>query len=163
VAKSGFSVPSPRLLLRFRSGWRASALLLAFAIAALQLSASAAKRPSGNKTTAEKIFEPPYVAALAAANRFLYSLQTHDQESALLLLTTAAKKSCSEDRLAMMFSPDSTISYEIARGRRVKPGRYIFPVALFEVGSHRRWARPRYSQITVVRTADDDWAVETLP
>lgn len=163
MAKPGFSFPNAQVLPRFRRNWCASVFLLAFSVAALQSSTFAAKRPSVNKTAAENIFDPPYVAALATANRFLYSLQMHDQENALLLLTTAAKKTCSEDRLAMMFSPDSTISYEIARGRKVKSGRYIFPVALFEIGSHHRWARPRYSQITVIKTADHDWAIEKLP
>jgi len=40
-----------------------------------------------------------YVSALAAANRFLQAWQSHDQETAILLLTNAAKQLANVNRI----------------------------------------------------------------
>jgi len=105
------------------------------------------------------------VAALACANRFLTAWQTQDHETGILLLTDAAKHQISEDRLQAFFAPGSAIQqgYEISRGKKLKPGRYTFPVALFEIGPDHKWVHPRFTQIIVVNSSKDDWAVDKLP
>ncbi len=113
------------------------------------------------------VVDQDYVNALAAANRFLQAWQTQDHETALLMLTDTAKRHSSEDRLQSFFSPRPATrqAYEIGRGRKLKPGRYTFPVALFAItaSSGRSLARLRFSQIVVVRTGKEDWAIDKLP
>src|SRR5262249_30377015 len=106
-----------------------------------------------------------YVAALALANRFLSAWQNQDEETGLLMLTQEAKRHSSEDRLQDFFVPEAATrrSYEIARGRRVRAGLYSFSVTLLEANSQRHGIQPRYSQIVVVRTGKDDWAIDKLP
>lgn len=100
-----------------------------------------------------------YVPALATADRFLHAWQTQDQESGLMMLTDAAKEHSSEDKLQQFFSPGENAAYQISAGRKLKPGRYAFPVALLEdSGKMRR----RFSEIVVIRTGKD-WAVDQLP
>ena len=107
-----------------------------------------------------------YVAALATANRFLHAWQTQDHEAGLLLLTDAAKKQTSEDRLEMFFSSSgsSREGFEINHGKRLKAGRYQFPVALWQIvpGKDRK-PHPHFSEIIVVRTGKDEWAIDKLP
>ncbi len=105
-----------------------------------------------------------YVAALAAANRFLQAWQNQDHETGLLMLTDQAKEHSSEDRLEAFFSPGTETAYEIARGKRMKGGRYAFPVTLFPFHSGMaKSGRPQKSQIVVVQTGKDEWAVDRLP
>ena len=56
-------------------------------------------------------------------------------------------------------------SYEIGQGKKVKFGTYSFPVTLFVIGTAKaaKPIRPRVSQIVVVRTGIDDWAIDKLP
>ena len=110
--------------------------------------------------------DPNYVFALAAANRFLRAWQTQDHETGLVMLTDAAKHHTSEDRLQTFFSSESTAqpAFEINRGKKLKAGRYSFPVVLFDVASTSRKSQyPRHSQIVVVKTGKDDWAIDKLP
>ncbi len=110
--------------------------------------------------------DPNYVFALAAANRFLRAWQTQDHETGLVMLTDAAKHHSSEDRLQTFFSSESAAqpAFEINRGKKLKAGRYSFPVVLFDVASAPRKSRyPRHSQIVVVKTGKDDWAIDKLP
>ncbi|SRR5581483_127663 len=105
-----------------------------------------------------------YVAALATANRFLSAWQARDHETGLVLLTDSAKKHSSQEQVESFFSSPSQGSFEITRGKKLKGGRYTFPVALYEQTGHSPGhCRPRYSLITVVKTGKDDWAVDTLP
>jgi hypothetical protein len=100
-----------------------------------------------------------YVMALAAADRFLHAWQSQDQESGLVMLSDAAKEHSSEDKLQQFFSPGESGAYQISAGKRLKPGRYAFPVALFsDSGKPRR----RFAEIVVVRTGKD-WVVDRLP
>jgi len=106
-----------------------------------------------------------YIPALAAANRFLQAWQTDDQETAVLLLTNAAKQHCSEDRLDSFFSSALPAAYEIGRGRKLQAGRYLFPLTIF-AGSdapNRPMAHPHYTELIVTRTGKNDWAVDKLP
>jgi len=106
-----------------------------------------------------------YVSALAAANRFLQAWQSHDQETAILLLTNAAKQHCSEKRLDSFFASDSRAAYEIGRGRKLQAGRYIFPVAIFAASGSTSQARtrPRHTELIVTKTGTSDWGVDKLP
>lgn len=109
--------------------------------------------------------EPDYIAGLATANRFLNAWQNQDEEAGLIMLTEAAKRGTSEDHLQAFFvlSPAAQRSYEIARGHRLKPGRYSFSITLLESSPGHNGVRTRYTQIVVIRTGKDDWAVDKLP
>jgi hypothetical protein len=103
-----------------------------------------------------------YVSALSAGNRFLQAWQAEDHEAGLLMLTDSAKRQSSAERLEKYFSPDSATerAYHIAHGNKLK-GRYGFPVRLFERSGGT--LRSRSSQMIVVQTGKDDWAVDRLP
>lgn len=103
-----------------------------------------------------------YVPALAAADRFLHAWQNQDQENGLMMLTDAAKKQWSEERLQQFFSPGEDAAYQISGGRKLKAGCYAFPVALLE-GSGGAKVRRRFSEIIVLRASRQDWAVDKLP
>ena len=110
--------------------------------------------------------DPEYVSALATANRFLHAWQVQDHETGLLLLTDTAKQRTSEDRLESFFSPgDSTEeSFEITRGKRLQAGRYLFPIVLWQsIPGKKSKPRSRFSEIVVVRTGKNDWAIDKLP
>ena len=132
--------------------------------AGLTFTASPLSAKSKHPSTAS-LLDREYVAALASANRFLAAWQTQDHEAGIILLTDAAKHQISEDRLQAFFAPGSQIQegYEISRGKKLAAGRYAFPVALFEVGPDHKWMHPRFSQIVVVNTGKDDWAIDKLP
>jgi len=108
--------------------------------------------------------DPGYASALAAANRFLQAWQNQDHETGLLMLTDIAKQKSSEDRLEAFFASGHDAAYEIARGRKLKAGCYVFPVALFtSLTDSASAARPQKSQIVVVRDGKDEWAIDKLP
>jgi hypothetical protein len=105
-----------------------------------------------------------YTSALAAANRFLQAWQNQDHETGLLMLTDAAKQSSSADRLEAFFSSGSDAAYEIARGKKLKVGRYAFPVTLFPSRSESIKAGSRQrSEIVVVHAGKEEWAIDKLP
>src|SRR6266478_6345031 len=112
-------------------------LILAVLFAILFASAAARNRPAPSIATGS---DPGYVSALAAANRFLQAWQNQDHETGLLMLTDAAKQRSSEDRLEVFFTSGLDAAYEIARGRKMKDGRYSFPVTLFP--SQKDTAKP---------------------
>lgn len=105
-----------------------------------------------------------YVTALSIANRFLQAWQDVNHEAGLMLLTDNARHQTSPEKLDLFFSPDSTTqrAYQVARGKKLKAGRYTFPVALFEHNPGTP-LRSRNSQMIVVQTGKDDWAVDKLP
>jgi hypothetical protein len=117
------------------------------------------------RSTPSSLLDREYVGALALANRFLAAWQIQDHEAGIVLLTDAAKRQISEDQLQIFFAPGSEIQqgYEINRGRKLAVGRYTFPVALFEIGPDHKWVHPHFSQIIVVNSGKDDWAVDKLP
>jgi hypothetical protein len=138
-------------------------LILAVLFAILFASAAARNRPAPSITTGS---DPGYVSALAAANRFLQAWQNQDHETGLLMLTDAAKQLSSEDRLELFFSSSSgsDSAYEIARGKRLKAGRYAFPITLFAFHSGTNQSdRPQKSEIVVVLTGKNEWAIDKLP
>lgn len=80
------------------------------------------------------------------------------------MLTDAAKQSSSADHLEVFFTSGPDAAYEIARGKKLKAGRYAFPITLFpsraeniKPGSRQR------SEIVVVRAGKDEWAIDKLP
>jgi hypothetical protein len=139
-------------------------LFLLLLSAGLPFTSSPGSAKNKHPTTAS-LLDREYVAALASANRFLTAWQTQDHEAGIILLTDAAKRQVSEDRLQAFFAPGAEIQqgYEINRGKKLGAGRYIFPIALFEVGPDHKWVHPRFSQIVVVDTGKDDWAIDKLP
>ena len=105
-----------------------------------------------------------YVSALAVANKFLYAWQSHDEEAGLLLLTEAVKKSSTEDKIETFFTSAPLASYEIGRGKRMKPGLYVFPLALYKSEhGNEKLCPPHYSQLNVIKTGKEDWAIDKLP
>jgi hypothetical protein len=147
-------------------------MLVAIAFAAiLSASVSAKNKPLPSISSRP---DPGYISALSAANRFLQAWQDQDHETGLLMLTDAAKQHSSEERIATFFSSGSDAAYEIARGKRLKAGRYAFPVTLFTShsstsqpspaqSSPTQATRPQKSEIVVVRTGKDEWAIDKLP
>jgi hypothetical protein len=105
-----------------------------------------------------------YVSALAAANQFLHAWQAQDHEAGLVMLTDAAKHHTSEDRLQSFFSPTpgTQQAFEISRGKKLRPGRYSFPVILLETSPGEAVHR-RFSHIIVTRAGKDEWTVDKLP
>jgi len=80
------------------------------------------------------------------------------------MLTDVAKQGSSPDRMESFFSSGNDAAYEIARGRKLKAGRYSFPVTLFVSGSDQsKSGRPQRSEIVVVLAGKDEWAVDKLP
>ena len=140
------------------SGWMAIVLLCALCLGNLGW---AKGKPSSSGIDAD------YIAALAAANEFLHAWQIQDRAAGVILLTDATKHRTSEEKIEELLAPGVGFSqsYEIARGRKLRAGAYSFPVTLFVIGTGKsaKPIRPRYSQIVVVKTGRDDWAIDKLP
>jgi hypothetical protein len=108
-----------------------------------------------------------YVHALGTANDFLRAWQTQDREAGFLLLTDRVKQHASEAALGAFFSrvARKSQSFEIQHGKKLAPGRYRFPVSLFQqpASSGTRWLRPQTSSLVVVRTGGGEWSIDKLP
>ena len=123
----------------------------------------AASRTAAPRTV---IASADYASALAAADRFLQAWQSGDMENGIILLTTHARTEISHDDLQTLFSSSAPAAYEINHGKPLRRGRYEFPVMLFANSSspagtarlHRR-----FSSIVVLRTGNNDWAIDKLP
>jgi hypothetical protein len=101
-----------------------------------------------------------YVFALGTADRFLHAWQTGDLETGMVLLSDHVRGSHTAETLEQLFSSGSDRAYEIGRGKG-HPGRYRFPVVLVTKtsgGFHRS-----FSDIILVHTGKNDWAVDKLP
>jgi hypothetical protein len=104
--------------------------------------------------------DPGYVFALGTANRFLHAWQTGDLETGMILLSDHVRRSNNTEILKELFSGGSDRAYEIGRSKG-HPGRYRFPVVLVTKsgsGPHRT-----FSEIILVDTGKNDWAVDKLP
>jgi len=117
---------------------------------------------SAAKTGSAPPLNSSYISALAIADHLLQAWQSGDLEHGMALLTTQAKQSASSDQVEKFFSNSGASSYEIARGKLLRRGRYEFPVALVDVGSNHR-GRRHFSTIVVINTGNNDWAVDKLP
>jgi hypothetical protein len=102
-----------------------------------------------------------YVSALAAADHFLQAWQSGDAENGIPLLTEHAKKNENPDDLDKFFSAREPSAFEIDRGKRVKRGRYEFPVVMVSRISNK--LHRKFSSIVIVNTSGNDWAVDKLP
>jgi len=102
-----------------------------------------------------------YAAALSTANWFLHAWQNQDQEAGLIVLTDTAKQHNTQEGLETFFAPGKGAAYEIGHGKKVKAGRYSFPVVLYQTKSGS--SASRRSQIVVSKSGKDDWAVDKLP
>jgi len=145
---------------------RLSGRHLAFPLVILSLapmlSTSADARNKHSSSLA--VLDRGYSSALAAANRFLQAWQNQDRETGLLMLTDVAKQATSQERTDSFFSSGNDAAYEIARGRKLKAGRYAFPVTLFTVESNSgEPGRPQRSQIIVVHAGRNEWAIDKMP
>jgi len=116
--------------------------------------------PSPHSAKPAALSDSGYVFALGTANRFLHAWQTGDLETGMVLLSDNARRSNNTEILEELFSSGSDRAYEIGRGKG-HPGRYRFPVVLVTKsgsGPHRT-----FSEIILVRTGKNDWAVDKLP
>jgi hypothetical protein len=113
---------------------------------------------------ARSAVDQEYIAALATANRFLQAWQSQDQETGILLLSDKVKGQTAEEHLQSLFSraDNAQEAYEISGGRKLKAGRYIFSVALFN-SRNGMWMQRRSSRMIVTRVGKNDWAVDKLP
>ena len=127
----------------------------------LALSGTAGAKPRTRHTVPDR----DYICALAAANSFLHAWQTHDHESGLLMLSDEAKRRTTEDKLQAFLAPGPVAAqgFLITSGKKVKPGRYVFEVALLEAVSGNETIHRHFSRIVVVRAGKDDWAVDNVP
>jgi hypothetical protein len=121
------------------------------------------RRPSDGHYS-DRQADTGYVSALATANRFLQAWQNQDHESGLLMLTDDAKERSSEILMEAFFSSGADAAYEIARGKKVTAGRYTFPVTLFPLKSGASIPeKPQKSEMVVVQTGKNEWAIDRLP
>lgn len=104
--------------------------------------------------------DPAYVSGLAAATRFLHAWQTNDLENGMVLLSDSVRRSHNADRLEQFFSGGTERAFEIARGKGNR-GRYSFPVVLVTTDGTR--VQRKVSEIVIVNTGKNDWAVDKLP
>ena len=134
---------------------------LIVAVCLVPRAGSARIRPARH---AQSTPDADYVSALAVANKFLYAWQSHDEEAGLLLLSNAVKKSSSEDNIANFFTSTPVATYEIGRGKRLKPGLYAFPLALYQSEPGKdQLCRPHYAELNVIKTGKEDWVIDKLP
>jgi len=104
--------------------------------------------------------DPGYVFALATANRFLHAWQTGDLETGMVLLSDHVRHSQNPETFEQLFSADADRAFEIGRGQGNR-GRYRFAVALVTSPGGR--IRRHFSEIIVVNTGKNDWAIDKLP
>ncbi len=116
---------------------------------------------SAAKVSSVSSLDANYVSALAAADRFLQAWQSGDAETGISLLTEGAKKGMKPGDLDKFLSAADPSAYEIDRGKRVKRGRYEFPVVMVSRTPNK--LHRKFSSIVIVNTSNNDWAVDKLP
>jgi hypothetical protein len=106
------------------------------------------------------ISDPGYVLALAAADSFLHAWKIGDLETGMVLLSDRVRRTQNPETIEQFFSADQERGFEIMRGSG-HAGRYRFPVTLvFKQGNA---ARRVVSEIILVNSGKNDWAVDKLP
>lgn len=133
-----------------------SSLMVCLSLALLPAPSTARARP-------DAALNPEYVAALAAADRFLQAWQSSDTENGVALLTSRAKNVATADGLDRFFATPAPSAYEIGRGKLLKRGRYEFPVVLVVSARNKSRLRRHLSSVVMVNTGSNDWAVDKLP
>jgi hypothetical protein len=119
--------------------------------------AASSHHPHSGQPAAE---DPGYVLALATANRFLHAWQTGDLEAGMVLLSDHVRRSRNPDEIEQFFSGGADRAFEISHGKGNR-GRCRFPVVL--VTGEGRQIHRKFSEIILVNTGKNDWAVDTLP
>ena len=121
----------------------------------------------GRTKVTPRTVDADYITALSTANGFLHAWQMQDRETGILLLTDRLKQRTPEDALMSFFSSPTahTQSFEIQRGKKLAPGRYRFPISLFQhaATSGSKWMRPQTSSLIVVKTGKSEWCIDKLP
>jgi hypothetical protein len=107
-----------------------------------------------------KATETGYVQALAIANRFLNAWQTGDLETGMFLLSDRARRSQTAESLENLFSRSSDRAFEINRGKSDR-GRYRFPVMM--ISGENSHIHRKFSEIILISTGKNEWAVDQLP
>jgi hypothetical protein len=102
-----------------------------------------------------------YLSALSAADHLLQAWQSSDAENGMSLLTSHAKKAASTELIERFFSNDGPSAYEIERPKMLARGRYAFPIVLMTLRKNR--VHRQFSNIIVLNTGGNDWAVDKLP
>ena len=101
------------------------------------------------------------VAALATANHFLRAWQTGDLETGLLFSLTPRAMVRMKTTCAVIFQPRCFAPSKFTAANNCAPAA-AFPVVLLETTNPSR-AKRRYSEIIVINTGSNDWAVDKLP
>jgi hypothetical protein len=118
---------------------------------------SGAHRPTSKSAAGN---DPGYVLALAAADRFLHAWEAGDLETGMVLLSDHVRHTHNAEALETFFSTGDARAFEIMRGTG-HAGRYRFPVIL--VTRQGITTRRSSSEIIMVNTGKNDWAVDKLP
>ena len=101
-----------------------------------------------------------YVFALATVNRFLHAWQSDDLETGMVMLSDSVRHSHTPENLEQFFSGGTGRAFEIGHGSG-NHGRYSFPIVLVTTQGSRN--HRKFSEIIVVNTGKNDWAVDKLP
>jgi hypothetical protein len=104
-----------------------------------------------------------YGSALAVADRLLEAWRIGDVEIGMSLLSGRAKETIPETAIEAFFSTPGASAYEITRGKLSHRGSYEFPVALIASPAGSNRLRRRFSTIVVLKTGNNEWAVDKLP
>ena len=108
--------------------------------------------------------DPDYIYALATANQFLHAWQTQDQETATLVLSDRLKQSSAVTVMESLLSNEARPqSFEIARGKKLAPGCFRFPIALFPKPTKTKFTHPHVAALIVIKTGTSEWAIDKLP
>ena len=139
--------------------WKILALIRTLIVAVLLMTFAV---PSSGKSKAAPPVDLDYVNALATANHFLQAWQMQDQETAVLLLSDRLKQRTRESSLDTLLTSNVSKpqSFEIGRGKKLAPGRYQFPVALFQAKA--KWTHPQTAALVVMKSGND-WTIDKLP
>lgn len=114
-------------------------------------------RPSARP---EAVTDSGYVLALGIADRFLHAWETGDLETGMVLLSDHVRRTQNAETIEQFFTAGPERGFELMRGSGHK-GRYRFPVVL--VMRQGNTGRRVSSEIIVVNTGKNDWAVDKLP
>lgn len=109
---------------------------------------------------AAAVADAGYVFALGIANRFLNAWQAGDIETGMVLLSDRVRRTQNAETIEEFFSAGQERGFEIMRGSGHR-GHYRFPVIL--VTRQGNTARRVSSEIVLVNTGKNDWAVDKLP
>jgi hypothetical protein len=122
------------------------------------------------RTKPAAVVDEDSLAALAIADSFLHAWQAHDEEAGILLLSDRLREHSSQDDVSIFFSTaHSEQAYEISRGRKLAPGRYQFPITLWQTstakssGAPRPGMKPHATSLIVTRAPKGDWLIDKLP